>query len=212
MGAAQKIESSHDEIGRADAQHLLEGLQPAAALKAQRAAPAPQRFDLRALKVAVVEDSMPSRELIMSTLRGFGVSRSHAFRSVKEAMGRLETEAFDLVIVDAEMPGEDGYDLTRRLRAKDGPNHTVAVVLASGHTPLSKIARARDIGANMVILKPIAPAVLLSHIEWLARTPRPFVSSSHYNGPCRRVRHAPLPPGAVERRADAQPHPEPDPS
>ncbi|HEY3696717.1 response regulator [Phenylobacterium sp.] len=205
MDATRKIDQVRDEIQRVAGHPLFAGLQlPAAAAKAERGAPAPQRFDLRALKIAVVDDSKLSLDIIVTTLRGFGVTRIQPFASVAVAMARLETEAFDLVVADAEMPGEDGFDLTRRLRARaDGPNQTVAVLLASGHAPLSKIARARDIGANMVILKPIVPVVLLSHIEWLAKTPRPFVVSPGYCGPCRRVRQSPLPPGVEERRADA---------
>lgn len=208
MDAAHKIDRVRDEIERVAGVRLLHGREPAATAAVQgaarldlRAQPA-QRFDLRELGIAVVDDAKPSMDVILKILLGFGVTRTLAFSSVARAMSRLSSDPFDLVIADAEMPGEDGFDLVRRLRADpDGPNHTTAVMLASGHTPLSKIARARDVGANMVILKPISPVVLLSHIEWLAKTPRPFVSSPNYCGPCRRVRQQPLPGGMAERRA-----------
>lgn len=55
----------------------------------------------------------------------------------------------------------------------------------------------------MIVRKPVAPAVLLSRIEWIARDTRDFVESDGYCGPDRRVRTVPLPLDMPERRSDA---------
>jgi CheY-like chemotaxis protein len=161
------------------------------------------RFDFARSKVLAVDDSQSSLDIIAQVLLGFGVRNSTTCRTVAEAMEKLETEPFDLIIADAEMPGENGFDLTYKLRRQDkGQNMTTPVIISSGYTPLEKVHRARNAGANLVILKPIVPGVLLSHIKFLAKTKRDFVQSPNYCGPDRRVRKLPLPDGVDERRAE----------
>ena len=164
----------------------------------------PQRFNMRQLKVMVVDDTQSSLDIMTHVLMGFGIRQYTTCRTVSEAAATLEVEAFDMVIVDGEMPDQDGFDLTQRLRSdQEGPNFTIPIIIASGHTPRSKIERARDIGANMVVLKPIVPDVLLNRIEWMAKSPREFVISPEYCGPDRRPRGASmLKLGADDRRAD----------
>jgi CheY-like chemotaxis protein len=172
---------------------------------AQPAAQVPlQRFDFSRAKILLVDDSMPSLDILANVLLGFGVRDRNSCQTVQEAMEMLSFTRFDLIIADAEMPEQDGFDLTKLVRLDpDGANFTTPIVIASGFAPLAKVMRARDAGANLVILKPVVPAVLLSRIRWLARGERPFVQSAGYCGPDRRLRSGPLPPGVEERRADA---------
>jgi CheY-like chemotaxis protein len=166
--------------------------------------PGSQRFDFNGVKIMVVDDSSPSLDLISKVLLGFGVTDRVLCQTVSEASSKLSSQKFDLIIADAEMPDEDGFDLTRWLRSdRNGPNFTAPVLIASGYTPLSKVAQARDAGANLVVLKPVVPGILLSRIRWLAKAQRQFVESPGYCGPDRRRRNGPLPPGMEERRADA---------
>ncbi len=175
------------------------------AVQVRRAPVVAQRFNLSATSVLVIDDAQTSRDIINSILQGFGVTHRRCCSTATEAWELLEREAFDLVIADGEMPDQDGFDLTSKVRADpDGPNFTVPILLVSAHTPRAKIGRARDAGANMVVRKPLAPGVLLDRIEWLARTPRKFVSSPGYRGPDRRFQTKAPPDGIEERRADAQ--------
>jgi DNA-binding response OmpR family regulator len=160
-------------------------------------------MDLRKAKVLMVDDNPQSLELLAQTLRGFRVARAATCPSAAEARQLLTAEPFDLIILDGEMPGEDGLSLTRDIRRRrDDPNCTTPILLVSGHTPVAKVLKARDAGANFVVKKPIAPDVLLSRIEWLARNTREFVESAGYSGPDRRLRNLPLPDGQSERRAE----------
>lgn len=162
------------------------------------------RLDLRKARTLVVDDNSTSLDLMSQILLGFRVQNAKTCNSAKEARELLAGAAFDLIIIDAEMPDEDGLGLTRHIRQQPaGPNFTAPIILVSASTPREKILEARDAGANIVVKKPIAPAVLLSRIEWLARNTREFVTSTTYCGPDRRVKNLPLPDGVQERRADA---------
>lgn len=164
----------------------------------------PQRFNFSRAKILIVDDSAASLDIISNVLLGFGVRDRIFCQTVHEAMEKLSFSRFDLIIADAEMPEQDGFDLTNLVRLNpDGPNFASPILIASGFAPLAKVMRARDVGANLVILKPVVPGVLLSRIRWLATSDRQFVHSEGYCGPDRRLRNGPLPAGVAERRADA---------
>ncbi len=130
-----------------------------------------KRFDLSRTRILVVDDSQDSLDILSQVLLGFGVRNATFCRTVAEAMEKLGESTFDLIVADAEMPEEDALDLTRRLRRLEkNTNFTTPVIVASGYTPREKVAKARDVGANLMILKPVVPGVLLSHIQWLALT------------------------------------------
>ena len=162
-----------------------------------------RRLDLKRIRTLIADDNPNALAILVQVLLGFGVRNADAYATVAEATPRLDSELYDLVIVDCEMPDQDGFELVRHIRSNpDGPNFTVPIIAVSGFTPLIKVERARDAGASQLITKPIVPSVLLSRIEWLARVPRQFINSSGYCGPDRRF-HSQAVPNGVERRADA---------
>ena len=162
------------------------------------------RLDLRSASVLLVDDNHQSLEIMSQILVGLRVGKVEPCRSAAEAHEQMVARKFDLLIVDGEMPEEDGIAFARGVRQASGrPNYTTPIILVSSHTPLDKIARARDAGVSMVVKKPIAPATLLSRIVWLARNSRQFVESDLYVGPDRRSKRLPPPVEIGERRAEA---------
>lgn len=159
--------------------------------------------NLSRANVMVIDDNAFSQQLLSQMLMGFGVRSHFEFSSVADAKDHLKTLPVDLIIVDCDMPGEDGYDFVRWLRrSKIESNAYVPVVMVCGHTRLSQVRKSRDCGANYIVTRPLAPAVLLDRIVWIAREGRPFLETADYAGPDRRVREAGPPAGVKERRAD----------
>jgi DNA-binding response OmpR family regulator len=164
----------------------------------------PTRLELQKTSTLLVDDSQPSLELMSQMLMGFRVGNIKSCRSAAEAKDYVKKHKFDLIVVDADMPDEDGISLIRNLRFDNThPNNTSPIILVSGITPVQRIMAGRDAGANIVVKKPIAPATLLRRIEWLARNNRDFITTPNYCGPDRRYKSTPLPEGMEERRADA---------
>jgi DNA-binding response OmpR family regulator len=161
-------------------------------------------INLQTTKTLLVDDNETSLDLMAQILMGFRVKQTKSCSSAAAAREFVGSTAFDLIIIDAEMPDEDGIGLTRHVRRnRDLPNFTTPIILVSANTPRAKILSARDAGANMVVKKPVAPAILLSRIEWLARNTREFVTTDSYSGPDRRLKNLPLSDGVEERRSDA---------
>ena len=159
------------------------------------------RLNLSRARLLVVDDEEPSMEIVSSTLLGFGVTQARKSRSAAEARGEVAQLAFDLLLVDQEMPEEDGLAFCRSVRADPASrNYTTPLILLTALPSLELVAQARDAGAHFVIAKPVSPAVLLQRIEWIARSGRDFVTSDGYRGPDRRFQDLP-PPGGAERRS-----------
>jgi len=159
-------------------------------------------FNLSKAVVMVVDDESFSLRLTTQMLLGFGVRTRYSCESADEAMTTLKAHPVDLVIVDAEMPGKDGYDLVRWLRRSGLDNAWSPALMVSGHTPESKVAKARDCGANFIVARPLTAALLLDRILWVAKDVRGMLETSTYSGPDRRFRELGPPEGVAERRAD----------
>lgn len=160
-------------------------------------------FNLSRAIVMVVDDNIYSLRLTTQTLLGFGIKTRHLCTDAETAVEILKTHPVDLLIVDCEMPGPDGYDMVSWLRRSNlEPNAYVPTLMISGHTRASQVTKARDCGANFIIARPITAAVLLERILWMARDPRPFVDAGDYAGPDRRFKDEALPEGQAERRSD----------
>ena len=159
------------------------------------------RLGLKGVAPLIVDDNVQSLDLVSAILIGFGINKAVKCGSAAEARDALLTRAFDLIIVDCEMPDEDGYGLIRHIRGDpQAPNFTVPVLMMSALTPRSKVEAARDGGANFTIAKPVSPTTLLQRMLWIAQSRRLFISDPGYCGPDRRFRTVPLPEGISERR------------
>ena len=149
----------------------------------------------------VVDDSAFALELTGQALMAFGVRARHACLSVAEAKDILKEQTIDLLLVDCEMPGMDGFELVRWLRRSGlEPNAFIPVIMTAAHIRRPRVAEARDCGASFIITKPFSATTLLERIVWVGRDNRPFLEVGDYFGPDRRFRKAPVP--GEERRAD----------
>ena len=166
------------------------------------------RINLEKVEVLLVDDSVPSLNLLSQVLLGFGIGNLTRADSAKTAQTLLRERTFDLVISATNMAGVDGYELVKWLRRGAlEANRYLAVILVSGHTPPSQVFKARDSGANFTVAKPISPKILLERILWSAKEERQFIECDSYLGPDRRFKNDGPPSGGQGRRRDDPPQP-----
>ena len=157
-------------------------------------------FNFAGAVTMVIDDSPFALELTTQAILGFGIKVRHACGSAAEAIAVLRDHPVDLILVDCEMPGMSGYEFVRWLRRSGlEPNAFAPVLMTAAHVRRSKVAEARDCGANFLITKPFSAGVLLERIVWVARDARPFLEVGDYFGPDRRFREEPWP--GLERRS-----------
>jgi CheY-like chemotaxis protein len=120
--------------------------------------------------VILVVDDLPQNAKLMDavlTPRGFTV---HTATSGEEALARLSTQVPDLVLLDILMPGIDGYETCRQIRANEATSFLpVVMVTASGQ---EQKLRAIEAGADDFVTKPFEQAELLARVRSLVRVKR----------------------------------------
>lgn len=102
-------------------------------------------------RVLVVDDSITTRAMEKNILEGCGYQVSVAM-SGEEAMNILAEKRFDLIVTDIEMPGMDGFELTRRLRA-DQIHAEVPVIIVTSRANDEDKRRGIEVGAQAYIVK-----------------------------------------------------------
>lgn len=111
--------------------------------------------------VAVVDDDEAVREALCDLLMVAGLS-CRSFASGRAFLADPSPQHIDCILTDIRMPGMSGLELIERMRA-EGRNQPVIVltsVVDSGAR-----ARARDLGAPVWLMKPVADELLLGHLK-----------------------------------------------
>lgn len=160
-------------------------------------------MNLRDLIILIAEPSSYISMLIHSMLRGFGANKVLEVRNSNSVLHALTAQKIDILICDARLPPHGGLSLTRAIRGKkDNEHRTIPILIMAGDSRESTIKAARDVGANMVIAKPISPASLYDRLNWIAFNPRKFVDTDTYFGPDRRFKIEGYPNGIGRRKGD----------
>lgn len=164
------------------------------------------RFNLKNASIMLVEHGSLGMDILVQIMVGFGAKTLHKCETADEARVTICRTEMDLIIVDALLGDDNGYELVEWMRREaPEPNKFAPMLMLSAHTQASKIARARDCGAHFIIAKPLTPVVLLERILWVAKEQRRFVATDSYIGPDRRFKFEGPPAGTTGRRKDDLP-------
>jgi two-component system, chemotaxis family, chemotaxis protein CheY len=113
-------------------------------------------------RILVVDDSSLVRLYYRDALEKGGFEVEHAINGI-EAMEKVLAQAFDLLIVDVNMPRMDGFAFLRALRRSAGEVATTPALIITTEAGKQDIEDARAAGANFYLVKPISEADLLRH-------------------------------------------------
>ncbi|QCO17356.1 response regulator (plasmid) [Azospirillum brasilense] len=120
-------------------------------------------------RILVIDDVPAFTALLRMTLETQGHQVAEANDGLS-GLSMLERESFDLAIVDMMMPGLDGVELIRRLRARDSA-HTPAIIAMSGGTDDFPAAFSLNLsamhGADRVLYKPFDTSELTDAVDEL---------------------------------------------
>jgi two-component system phosphate regulon response regulator OmpR len=118
-----------------------------------------------AARILVIDDDAELRTLLLRYLgeNGFDVRVAADAEHADRLLGR---EAFDLMVLDLMLPGEDGLSICRRLRAQ-GEAMPIIMLTARGD-PIDRVV-GLEIGADDYVPKPFSPRELLARIQAMLR-------------------------------------------
>jgi len=115
--------------------------------------------------VLVVDDSKLARDLLAYMVSSGGYN-AEAAEGGAEALERLAAEAFQLVVVDLNMPLMDGYELIRRIRSSETISE-ISIIIATTEAEAQDKSRGVEAGADLYMVKPVQEAELISNIRML---------------------------------------------
>ncbi|MGZ3534953.1 MAG: sigma-54-dependent transcriptional regulator [Thermodesulfobacteriota bacterium] len=114
------------------------------------------------MKILVVDDEAPVRDMIRKGLSQMGGYDVEVAQNGVEAVEKVEKDVFDLVLTDLKMPEMDGLELLKTIK---GTRPEIMVILLTAFGSIETAVEAMKIGANDYITKPIDLNELLIHVS-----------------------------------------------
>jgi CheY-like chemotaxis protein len=119
----------------------------------------------------LVDDEPDGRELLTVYLGQCG-GQVTAVGSAAEALNRIFERPPDVLVSDIAMPGMDGYELIRRVRALPG-GHSIPAIALTAHASADARIEALRAGYDIYLTKPVDAAELSAVVSRLGRRPKP---------------------------------------
>ncbi len=126
--------------------------------------------DANGKRLLVVDDASLVRRYYRDALERAGFEMTEALNGV-EALEKIGLGAFDLVIVDVNMPQMDGLTFLKTLRRQPPPASTIPAIVISTEGGSQDTAAARMAGANFYLVKPVTQETLVQHVTILCGLP-----------------------------------------
>lgn len=120
------------------------------------------------MKILLLEDDLSLREIVTDALQNQGYHVS-AFKDGESAMDSLLTTSYDLMLLDINVPGINGYDFLEALR--DTGNDTPTIFISS-YTDIDHLSKGYELGCNDYLRKPFSLKELELRVRELLKTRR----------------------------------------
>ncbi len=115
------------------------------------------------MNILFVEDDAMNRRVVRDMLDVAGASMAEA-DCAEAGLQRIDAEDYDLVLLDLRMPGMDGFEVIRQVRARDDAKRTLPIVVVTADTAVDLTERCIAAGADEVLFKPVAMDALFDAI------------------------------------------------
>ena len=122
-------------------------------------------------KIIVIEDEPDVRATVLDALRDGGF-RAEGYENGRAGLDAIRESPPDLVLLDVHLPGMDGIEVCKRLRA-DPAACRIPIVMLTGLTEEADLVLGYDVGADRYVTKPCRPKTLLARLKAVLRRVRP---------------------------------------
>jgi two-component system, cell cycle response regulator DivK len=114
-------------------------------------------------KILIVEDNGPNRALLVAVLKLTGYELLFAENGL-HGIELAQLEQPQLILMDVRLPGLNGYDTTRRLKANPATRH-IPIIVMGANAQLDERDRALDAGCDGYLAKPIDTRALPNQLR-----------------------------------------------
>ncbi|WP_144209919.1 chemotaxis response regulator CheY [Shewanella donghaensis] len=116
------------------------------------------------MKILIVDDFSTMRRIIKNLLRDLGFNNTQEADDGSTALPMLQKSDFDFVVTDWNMPGMQGIDLLKAIRADDSLKH-LPVLMVTAEAKREQIIAAAQAGVNGYVVKPFTAATLKEKLD-----------------------------------------------
>ena len=122
------------------------------------------------MKILLVDDSRAIAMVMQARLESFGYEVKHAING-ETALDYFQAESFDLILMDIEMPGMNGFEVTTRIRAQEGrePWAWTPIIFVTATDTHSNLVTAIEAGGDDFISKTVPENVLQAKMKAMSR-------------------------------------------
>lgn len=114
-------------------------------------------------RILVVEDQEDNRKIVRDLVTASGYELVEATTG-EEGLELAESERPDLILMDIQLPGLDGYEVTRRIKANPGLRH-IPIIVVTSYALSGDDKKAFAAGCDGYVTKPFSPRLLLAKIR-----------------------------------------------
>lgn len=135
-----------------------------------------------ALKVLVVEDSKVTLKVLCNFLERMGITEPLTAETGQDAIAKYRKERPDIILLDAQLPDIDGFDIAKQIRAGEQQDDWTAIIFLTSMSKDDDLARGIEVGGDDYLMKPVSEVVLHAKVRAMRRLvemQRDLVDVSH---------------------------------
>ena len=114
-------------------------------------------------RILVIEDHEDNRRIVRDLLTPSGYELIEAVTG-EDGVAMAETHRPDLILMDIQLPGLDGYEATRRIKANPALRQ-IPIIAVTSYALSGDDVKAREAGCDAYVTKPFSPRALLAKIR-----------------------------------------------
>ncbi|MGA2410140.1 MAG: PAS domain S-box protein [Candidatus Binataceae bacterium] len=124
----------------------------------------------RPTSILVVDDSPAMQDVVTKQLAKLGC-KSYSVADAEAGLDALARQAYDIVLLDCELPGMDGYEMAREIRQREGEGHHVTIIAFTANASKGAREKCLEAGMDDYLSKPLKLQALAASIyAWTSVT------------------------------------------
>ncbi|MAK62931.1 MAG: response regulator [Ponticaulis sp.] len=117
------------------------------------------------MKILFVEDDAMNRRVVKEMLTAANIEFDEA-EDGPAGLKKIDEEVYDVILMDLRMPGMDGMEAIRRIRARDDEKARTPIIVVTADTALNLRGQCLEQGADEFLIKPVEVRALFETIAF----------------------------------------------